>query len=277
MFTTEADPKTGKSLTSARPALAPADSRPPTVITWTTETTNQASDVAAGNAFLHFIPAPPAGDPSTVSATEITQALQAWSHVANKDRVSNGMRSVRLVALRLIMIAGLIGSVTPANAQQGCTNAPYIGSCISNCGYHPDPNREACVSSCRSACVRPRPSSPAAPPVATPSHTWGSIYVAPPPTGGSGYGLGYADAQGAQHTAMQECFGDANMQCIPVITFPDQCGALVEAQRGSEVLNVYGYAAQRKDTARERALAKCQSAHTANECSVIFSFCSYDK
>jgi hypothetical protein len=55
--------------------------RNPIRISWTLATHNYPDDVAAGEAFSRFIPMS-SNTPDTVTGTEVTLALQAWSKAA---------------------------------------------------------------------------------------------------------------------------------------------------------------------------------------------------
>ena len=217
-------------------------------------------------------------------------------------RRSSGFRAKAIAALALLAPLGL--------ASCGGLGDQCFEDCRTSCRRWPTLFVDAdCLRECRKQCVLTgRPAVPDRPAAAPPARaepapttaplgsvlpapegarperqagggrarSWGSIFVAAPPSERYGSSRGHISEGEARGAAHEECFRNAGpgARCRHLVTYGDSCASVVAAYRGEDLAKWFAASDPNARRAEANALAQCRKDRPDDRCRAVGTVCA---
>jgi hypothetical protein len=113
---------------------------------------------------------------------------------------------------------------------------------------------------------------------ASPARTqsWGSVFVAAPPSDRYGSSRGAGSEGEARGVAHDDCFRSAGAggRCRHLITYGDSCAAIIGAYKGGELTKWFGESDVSQSRAEAKALAVCRKERPEERCRTVDTICA---
>jgi hypothetical protein len=165
------------------------------------------------------------------------------------------MRTVIIVITAAITLLGAVPAL--AADAVGC-----LHRCSAQCYGKPSPS--SCEASCNAYCINQRDAAP---------EICGSIVVADGVNASMGWSWSAPDRTSAEKRGWDECIKGAP-SCRPVITFCNECAAVVRAWDSKTLLGSFGSRRPAAADAERSAMAQCQERFPKASCKVAKKICA---